>query len=128
MNTLTDSLVPLKGHDAFKAVIEKGFKVRTRTFIGFFVIGSDVTKSTFGISIPKRNAKKAVVRNRTKRLVRESLIHLVQNDVEKVLAFEQFIIIRIEKLPPHPKLIRLSDVEPEIIKLFDRALEAVNKL
>lgn len=127
MNTLTKSLAPLKGHNSYKVVIQEGCKVRTRNFIGFFVLGENVTKSNFGISVPKRNAKKAVVRNRTKRLVRESLIHLVQNDVDKVLAFERFIIIRTEKLPPHPKLIRLNQIEPEIIKLFERALEAVNK-
>lgn len=127
MNTLTKSLAPLKGHNSYKVVIEEGSKVRTKNFIGFFVPGSDVTKSKFGISVPKRYAKKAVVRNRTKRLVRESLIHLVQNEVDLVLAFEKFIIIRTEKLPPHPKLIRLDQIEPEINKLFDRALEAVNK-
>jgi ribonuclease P protein component len=127
MNTLTKSLAPLKGYNSYKVIIEQGSKVRTRNFIGFFVKGIDTTKTKFGIAVPKRYAKKAVVRNRTKRLVRESLIHLVQNDINKVLAFEKFIIIRTEKLPPHPKLIQLSEIEPEINKLFERALEAVNK-
>ena len=117
----------MKGHNSYKVVIQHGSKVRTKNFIGFFIAGQNITKATFGISVPKRNAKKAVVRNRTKRLVRESLIHLVQNDIDKVLAFEKFVIIRTEKLPPHPKLIRLDQIEPEVIKLFDRALEAVNK-
>ncbi|MER3329715.1 MAG: ribonuclease P protein component, partial [Candidatus Kapaibacterium sp.] len=77
---------------------------------------------SFGISIPKRHAKKAVVRNRTKRLVKESLISLANIEKEKLLTFEEFVLIRTVKLPSHPKLVRLDEVKSEIFVLFDKAL------
>lgn len=123
MHSLTPLMVPVKGHDSFKRVLAKGIIVRTDNFLGSFVPNtSKIVPVSFGISIPKRHAKKAVVRNRTKRLVKESLISLANIEKEKLLTFEEFVLIRTVKLPSHPKLVRLDDVKSEIFALFDKAM------
>ena len=121
-------MVPLKGHNSFKRVLGKATIVRTNSFLGAFVPNTELKDVvTFGISIPKKHAKKAVVRNRTKRLVKESLIHLAKNEKEKLLVFEEFVLIRTEKLPSHPKLVRFDDIKSEIYALFDKAMMRVGK-
>lgn len=123
MNSLTPLMAPLKGHDSFKKVLAKGIIVRTDNFLGAFVPNiSNIEPVCFGISVPKRHAKKAVVRNRTKRLVKESLISLAQNEKEKLLTFEEFVLIRTIKLPSHPKLVRLDEIKSEIYALFEKAM------
>lgn len=113
---------PLKGHNSFTRVISKSVKVKSESFVGFFVPNeSEISFVKFGISIPKKHAKKAVVRNRTKRLVKESLICLAKYDEDILLTFEEFVLIRTEKLPSHPKLISFSNVKAEIYELFDKA-------
>lgn len=122
MKRLTQIMTPLKGHNSFKEVMSKGVKVRTDNFLGSFVRNLSASEKVyFGISVPKKYAKKAVVRNRVKRLVRESLISIAQTDKETLLEFEEFVLIRIEKLPTHPKLIELSNVKVEICELFAKA-------
>lgn len=121
-------MLSLKGHDSFKRVLGKASIVRTNNFLGAFVPAREqLVTVSFGISIPKRHAKKAVVRNRTKRLVKESLIDLAKNEKEKLLTFEEFVLIRTVKLPSHPKLVRFDDVKSEINALFDKALMRVGK-
>lgn len=128
MKRLTPVLLSLKGHDSFKRVLGKASIVRTNNFLGAFVPAREqLATVSFGISIPKRHAKKAVVRNRTKRLVKESLIDLAKNEKEKLLTFEEFVLIRTVKLPSHPKLVRLDEVKSEINALFDKALMRVGK-
>lgn len=128
MKRLTPILVPLKGHDSFKRVLGKATIVRTNNFLGAFVPNtSNIVPVSFGISVPKRHAKKAVVRNRTKRLIKESLISLAQNEKEKLLTFEEFVLIRTVKLPSHPKLVRLDEVKPEIFALFDKAVMRIGQ-
>ena len=126
MNKLTPQMVPLKGHNSFRRVLGEGFKIHTDNFFGAFIpncIGSDVAK--FGISIPKKHAKKAVVRNRTKRLVKECLISLANK--ENILNFYEFVIIRTTKLPSHPALVRYEQIESEINELFLKARMRVGK-
>lgn len=128
MKRLTQTLLPLKGHNSFKRVLSNGIKVRTDNFLGVFVQSSIASEIVlFGISIPKRCAKKAVVRNRTKRLIRESLLAIAHSDKEMLLAYEEFVLIRLEKLPSHPKLIRLSNVKSEICELFAKAKVRLGK-
>lgn len=123
MHSLTPLMVPVKGHDSFKRVLGKGIIVRTDNFLGSFVPNTcGIVPVSFGISVPKRHAKKAIVRNRTKRLVKESLISLANIDKEKLLTFEEFVLIRTVKLPSHPKLVRLDEVKSEIFALFDKAM------
>lgn len=122
MKRLTKLMKTLKGHNSFTRVISKGVKVKSESFVGFFVPNeSEIIIVNFGISIPKKHAKKAVVRNRTKRLVKESLICLAKYDEDILLTFEEFVLIRTEKLPSHPKLISFSNVKAEIYELFDKA-------
>ena len=128
MKRLTPILVPLKGHDSFKRVLGKATIVRTNNFLGAFVPNTSIiVPVSFGISVPKRHAKKAVVRNRTKILIKKSLISLAQNEKEKLLTFEEFVLIRTVKLPSHPKFVRLDEVKSEIFSFFYKAVMRIGQ-
>lgn len=61
-----------KGHE-FKRIYQNGKKVVKKHFVVYAVIREDDTSTTrLGISVSKRVDKKACVRNRIKRLLRES--------------------------------------------------------
>ena len=77
----------------------------------------------FAVSISKRNAKKAVVRNRVKRLLRVSLGIMFNNyfsDINSVSI--EHLIISWRNAPVMPSLIRLKDVMPEIEEIFDKII------
>jgi hypothetical protein len=48
-------------------------------------------------------------------------------DKASLLTFEEFVLIRTEILPSHPKLIRLSNVKAEICELFAKAKMRIGK-
>lgn len=81
-----------------------------------------------GYTIGKKRAKKAVVRNRVKRLLRVSLRNstdLLTN--ENGEAPIEFIILNLMKAPRHPGLIRLEDIEPSVRKILSRAMNYIEK-
>lgn len=126
MKSLTNILFPLKGYRSFDKVFEYGFRIKSFNAFGVFIPANDNNNSVFfGISVPKRNAKKAVVRNRIKRLLRESL---KKTDEEIIKRFDSFVIVW-TNCPKHPKLIGLAEVEKEVKKLIDLAIKKIdNKL
>ncbi len=78
-----------------------------------------------GVSVSKRTAKKAVVRNRIKRLLRESVRHVAKEEDPDCLRKLQSIILIWYNAPDMPSLISLNDVLPIVQKLFDRIREYV---
>ena len=72
--------------------------------------------------ISKRSAKKAVIRNRIKRLIRESLRSLVnKEDFQKHFSAVDTIFISWQKAPSHPGLIALDTVNKTIVALLEKA-------
>ncbi|MGE5480166.1 MAG: ribonuclease P protein component [Chloroflexota bacterium] len=66
-------LKPLKGKKNFDALFKEGVKFRSGPLFAVFLrASSDTVSLNFVASVSKRTAKKAVVRNRIKRLLRES--------------------------------------------------------
>ena len=81
-----------------------------------------------GVTISKRIAKKAVVRNRIKRLLRESIRKSVKEillETNNTIVFKT-IIISWRKAPQRPKEISLDDVYPAVKKIIQMAIEKNN--
>lgn len=76
-----------------------------------------------GVSVSKRTAKKAVVRNRIKRLLRESVRHVAKEHDKACLEAISSIIIMWYYAPTKPGMIGLNEVLPVIRSLFDNICE-----
>lgn len=75
----------------------------------------------YGVTIGKKVAKKAVVRNRIKRLMRESLrIAVKELEIKKLLPIEK-IIISYYFAPKYPMQIGLNDVLPAVKNILKQA-------
>jgi ribonuclease P protein component len=76
----------------------------------------------YAVTIGKKNAKKAVVRNRVKRLLRVSLHKILLKYEPEDYPFESIVIIW-KTAPGHPALIKLKDVQPAVFSLLKRAID-----
>lgn len=127
-------LESLKGKNRFSLVYENGRKVYEKNTLAFIAStpsacnadkGSDLPHIIrFAVVIGKKASKKAVVRNRVKRLMRESIKQSldelqVTNNIEII---GSMIFIR-KTAPKHPKLIGLKQVKPEIFSIFNSYFE-----
>ena len=75
----------------------------------------------YGVTVSKKVAKKAVIRNRIKRLMRESLrIVAKEIEIKKLLPIEK-IIISYYSAPKHPMQISLKNVLPAVKSLLKQA-------
>ncbi len=128
-------IIPVKGYDSFTNAYKSGIRFWEKnchasfTFYApgtFYATGQDkaVTGAIvhYGVSIGKKRAKKAVVRNRIKRLLRESIRICAPEygSPDEGYPFEKCIFIW-KNAPGHPKQIRLADVLPEVERLFKMA-------
>jgi ribonuclease P protein component len=124
-------ITPLKGWQAFGETFEKGKKFRSR-FILMSVIFSrasdeieDVDEkqtnkvTQFGVGISKRVAKSAVVRNRVRRLLRESLYSLGREG--KLSGIDKIIVFCLVA-PKYPMGLKMNDVKEEISYLLGKNL------
>lgn len=81
----------------------------------------------FGATIGKKNTKKAVSRNRTKRLIREALaIFHINTQIEYNILSNRlnkaFIVISARYKLNNPKEISLNEIQIEINQLLDKIL------
>jgi ribonuclease P protein component len=83
-------------------------------------------KVLLGVSVSKRTAKKAVVRNRIKRLLRESVSHVAKENNKDCFRGLQSVILIWYYAPSKPALISLKDVLPVVQKIFDRICCYIN--
>lgn len=121
---------PIKGFGAFAKVYACGRKFREKNLTASVVFADDGTISDdanflrgeqilrFGVSIGKRTAKRAVVRNRIKRLLRESLRAYCKTK-ERSIIYEAVLVWRMA--PPRANLIRLIDVQTEVFSVLSKA-------
>jgi len=129
-------LQPVKGFQAFSNAFTAGKKFHTERLTASFCYGdnpaleqikqktntnSDVT--LFGITVAKKRSKKAVVRNRIKRLLRQS-VNEIFNKREAGLAGGKIgsVIITWKTAPSHPKLISLNIVKQDVEAVIFSAL------
>ncbi len=129
-------LKSLKGYNCFDFVFKVGRKISNQDAL--LVVSKKYIENLeikniayngrktifFGVTVPKKIAKKAVMRNRVKRLLRVSIINyfkaLSQLDYDIQM---KYLIIVWRKVPKHPALINLSDVSPVIDELLNKYLK-----
>ena len=131
----------IKGYNSFSKIYQNGMKFRFMNMsavVCFEEIESDCdgfidkTKCIiyYGVTIGKKTAKKAVVRNRIKRLMRESLrITVKELEIRKLLPIQK-IIFSYFYAPKHLMQINLNDVLPAVKNLLEYAYlgyENINK-
>ncbi|MBI3218948.1 MAG: ribonuclease P protein component [Bacteroidetes bacterium] len=125
-------LVSLKGASTFSETIRLGkrFTHGIITVVIIFQPLSNDNKKEFvnvGVSIRKKTAKKATIRNRVKRLLRVS-VRQVLTEFEDLGCFNQGcgfarIIVFCNSAPKIPSLINLEDVLPDVRNALSVALE-----
>jgi len=130
-------LQTIKGKKAFSFIFENGKKFfDTNSMAVFYFVKSENDNAEFNnslivnysVSVPKKFAKKAVVRNRIKRLMRESVRHFFMNYPNSVFLLSEMAVAFIwRNAPRHPMLIGLSDVLPEIEKHMQRGIDFFKK-
>jgi ribonuclease P protein component len=119
-------IAPLKGHEAFPKVFKKSRKFTEKDavlFVQFRAPDEDFSKTVhIGVTIRKKTAKSAVMRNRVKRLLRVALRNILEEFPEADFPFKAVIAVW-QKAPEHPKQLRLEHVETVIRQLVAQAAE-----
>ncbi|MBM2815688.1 MAG: Ribonuclease protein component [Ignavibacteria bacterium] len=130
-------LLPIKGFDAYSEAYKEGkkFELSTAKASVTFRMPNEVLFERqnnddnvyYGVTIGKKTAKRAVIRNRVKRLLRESLRKSIKIDIRngEICPFLKIIIIW-KRTPLHPKLISLKDVLPVVQNIVKNAVSYYN--
>jgi len=115
-------VVPLKGIKNFSKAVRYGKRFSTDRCM-ITVRYSDEPQETvqYGIIVRKKIARTAVMRNRIKRLLRESIRFWIKESQQESL-FLTSVIMTWNAIPKHPMLIHLDDVQPVIVQLLNDAI------
>jgi len=117
---------PIKGYNAFSDVFKIGTKLKTKYLFSSVVLNKNIKKNElhtiyYGVTISKKIAKKSVIRNRVKRLLRESIRHLLKELDTTKLATINSIILVLKLAPNHPKEISLENVMSAVKNILEQA-------
>lgn len=132
---VTMRLQPLKGYDAFGNVFRTGRRFSNGKVTALVVFRPPVSVSElptnptteqqivyFGVTARKRT-RPAVLRNRMKRLLRESMRQIAgQYDSTKPCPFREIVVIW-NAVPPRPSLLGLETVLVAVRDVLERAAE-----
>lgn len=118
-------LKPIKGKKIFDELFAKSSKFYHKdclAIIRFIEKSNQVNPSSvriifYAVGISKKTARKAVIRNRVKRLLRESLKQLSDDNIQLFDNLE-YLVIMWKWAPANQKLIRLNDVKPSVEKVL----------
>ena len=118
-------LQPIKGKKKFDALFKEGVRFKGRDSLALVKFKEDNSSHNpslnriifYAVAVSKKTAKKAVVRNRLKRLMRESLRQLIKED-ETLFENIEYIILLWEWAPKHPKLIHLKEVKQTVEQIL----------
>ena len=130
----------IKGYNSFSKIYKVGMKFRSGSASAVVIFSntsidfSKLKENThcnannnfkhiiyYGVTVSKKIAKKAVVRNRIKRLMRESLrIVIKELEIKNLLPIEK-IIISYFFAPKHPMQISLNNILPAVKNLLKQA-------
>ncbi len=126
-----NNVCPLKGYKVFDKVFQSGKKLYSGSAASVicFDFSADYDGNVhLGVTISKRLAKKAVIRNRIKRLLRESVRLAIKqlNQRGTIIPIDQ-MIISWRQAPDMPSKIRLADVMPHVIKIIQSAESIYNR-
>lgn len=121
-------LKSLKGFNAFPKAFRSGKKFGNNVSIASFCFNINNeepnTEVSFGVSISKKTAKRAVVRNRIKRLLRESIRQIINSpELSDKSEIFKIVIINWKIAPQKAGMISLDDVKPKVKDLFNQAIK-----
>lgn len=128
-------LETIKGKKQFSNVFESGQRFFDNNSMAVVCFASDSIETAseqcvrsifYSVSVPKRNAKKAVVRNRIKRLLRESLHQYFQTESDNNFPISHISLVW-RNAPLHPALIGLTQVKSEVFRLIEKAISSHSK-
>jgi ribonuclease P protein component len=131
----------IKGYSSFSKVYSAGKKFRSNSATAVVIFNDEFPSYSntneklanyiiyYGVTVSKKVAKKAVIRNRIKRILRESLrIEAKKSDAKKLFCIKK-IIISYYFAPKHPMQISLNDILPAVRNILEQAyLHYENKL
>ena len=117
-------LESLKGKKNFDELFKAGLRYKVEDLLAV-VIKNDSSKNNpssnriifYAVAVSKRIAKKAVVRNRIKRLLRESIRLLFIKNPDNFEIISK-IILMWRNAPVKPAFIKLNDVMPIVEKMM----------
>ena len=120
---------PLKGFGAFEDTLRSGRRVTSGPLSLTAVTVAEPEEQPVsvlvGVTIAKRIAPRAVVRNRVKRLLRESVRRQIALRGDQLRARRiSRIIFNWRQAPSSAMKLHLNDVEPYISDAFDKLLRA----
>lgn len=127
---------PLKGFNAFKKVFDAGKKFHHEHVSAVAIFDNDKYRDFkvrtiddssvlyYGVGVSKKVCKKAVVRNRIKRLLRVSINQFFATQSNINL---KYLTLNWRKKVEKPSLISLKDVEPIVNKMLINILQKAGK-
>jgi len=114
----------LKGHNCFNEVFQTGKKFYAKNLFSVVLYHTKLPSAPiihYGVTISKRLEKKAAVRNRIKRLLRESIRLLIKElKPSSLLNIDRIIFAYQKKLDP-TKQITLNEVMPAVRHILEQA-------
>lgn len=129
---MSNSIVKsLKGYDAFSKVILGGKKIRVGELTSFVIFREsklNFLKSSLpdviyiGVTNSKRFNKKAILRNRIKRLLRAAIREVIMKDVSKYNVIK-YAVFMLNKKIPYSNFIGLSDILPLVEQALNKAVD-----
>lgn len=130
-----DNIKSLKGYNAFSKVIANGKRIKYNEIVSFFVFKDSelsLLKSSnpyvfyYGVTSSKKVNKKAVIRNRIKRLLRIAIRVIYLKDKDKYNQIK-YAIFMYNKSIPYSNYISLTEIIPLVENIMNKAIEFKNK-
>ncbi|MBL7974752.1 MAG: ribonuclease P protein component [Candidatus Kapabacteria bacterium] len=116
---------PLKGKAAFDSVFKGGKRFKNDSMHAVVRFDKEQQLPAVvlcGIVVRKKIAKTAVLRNRIKRLARESLFAVAKTQPELIAHIESMVVLW-NTTPEHPRKIELEDVQAVVTDALQKAQE-----
>jgi ribonuclease P protein component len=131
-NTLHKSEI-LRGDEHFRRLLRDGNTVRTDTIQCYFIEGTDDRQRSAGVlvgfSVPKRSIRKAVHRNRIKRLLREAY-RKNKEILTRVLATKKrtvhVLFIYRGHEPQYNTRFNLHFIEPHVVRCLELVKDRIS--
>lgn len=118
---LRAKLQTIKGKTNFDELFKSSVKIKNKDCLALIKTESTQNENNpkanrvifYAVAISKKTAKRAVIRNRIKRLIRESIRQILKKEVTLFNKINHIIIIW-RWAPVHQKLIHLSEVKQSV--------------